>query len=778
MFLAYTIAVRALCDFTARQGDLDLRFTPSPTAQEGMAGHALVASRRGPSYQTEVSLSGRFEHAGQTLDVRGRADGYDAARHRLEEIKTHRGPLAAQPLNHRHLHWAQARVYGHLLCARDGLPGLEIALVYLDVGSERETVLAETWSAQDLRHHFETLCHRFLSWAMQEAAHRAARDQALGRLNFAHPDFRTGQRPLAEAVYKAAMRGRHLLAQAPTGIGKTIGTLFPMLKACPAQAIDKIFYLSAKTSGRQLALDALDQLHPPTGRPPWRVLELVARDKACEHPDKACHGDACPLAQGFYDRLPSARQDAVDQGLPLDKAQVRAIAARHQVCPYYLGQEMARWADIVVGDYNHYFDLHAMLFSLSQAQPWRVAALVDEAHNLLDRARGMYTAELSHQALRALQRTAPPPLKRPLARLHRLWLALRKAHPEDYQTLSEPPAAFVQALQHAVGAITEHLAEHPQAATDPALQGFYLDALHFAKMAELFGEHSLCDLRGVAAQPGTRSQGDTVLCLRNLVPAPFLASRWAGLHTATLFSATVRPWHYHLDTLGLPDDTVCIDLPSPFEARQLQVHVATHLSTRYKDRESSLRPMAMLMAEHYRARPGNYLAFFSSFDYLRQAADTFEAMHPDVPLWRQSRGMSEPEQRAFLDRFTHTSQGIGFAVLGGAFAEGVDLPGRRLVGTFIATLGLPQFNPVNEAIRQRLTQLFGARQGHDYAYLYPGLQKVVQAAGRVIRTPQDEGLVVLMDDRFTQAPVRRLLPGWWGPPTSSPQEASSRASIT
>lgn len=770
---AYTIAVRALCEFTARQGDLDLRFTPSPTAQEGMAGHTLVASRRGADYQAELPLSGHFEACGQTLHVRGRADGFDTRRLRLEEIKTHRGPLDTQPANHRHLHWAQARVYGHLLCAQQGLAQLDIALVYLDVGSEQETILLETWSAEALHTHFVDQCQRFLAWATQEGAHRQARDQALGQLRFPHADFRTGQRPLAEAVYKAATHRRCLLAQAPTGIGKTIGTLFPLLKACPSQGIDKVFYLSAKTSGRQLALDALQQLHPGPTAAPWRVLELVARDKACEHPDKACHGDSCPLAQGFYDRLPQARQAAVDAGRALDKAQVRAVASAHGICPYYLGQELARWADIVVGDYNHYFDLNAMLHALTQSQSWRVAALLDEAHNLLERARAMYSAELSQHSLQALRRTGPAPLKRPLERAYRAWQALAKQQQADYQAHEELPTTLLQALQHLVGAITEHFSDHPEAATDTALQSFYFDALHFTRVAELFDQHSMFDVRKVPPPPGARTRSASiVLCLRNVVPGPFLAPRWASLHSATLFSATLQPWGYQRDTLGLPEDTACIDLPSPFSARQLQVHVAARLSTRYKDRDASLRPMAALMAAHYRARPGNHLAFFSSFDYLRQAADTFEALHPDIPTWRQSRGMSEGEQSQFLARFTADGQGIGFAVLGGAFAEGIDLPGQRLVGAFIATLGLPQFNPINEEICHRLQSLFGARLGHDYTYLYPGLQKVVQAAGRVIRTPHDEGVVVLMDERFMQPHVRRLLPAWWAAPRLAvPDEA-------
>jgi Rad3-related DNA helicase len=303
----YTVAVRALCEFTAKQGNLDVRFTPSPSAQEGMEGHAIVAARRGASYQSELALSGEFGR----LTVRGRADGYDAAINRLEEVKTFRGQLDRQPENHRHLHWAQAKLYGWLLCQQRGLADIELALVYLDIGTQRETVFTERHTAAQLQQHFEQRCTQFLQWAEQELSHRAARNQALASLRFPHPSFRHGQRPLAVAVYNAARAGRCLMAQAPTGIGKTVGTLFPLLKAMPGQDLDKLFFLTAKTSGRALALDALSVIRGGEPSVPLRTLELVARDKACEHPQSACHGESCPLAKGFYDRLPEAREAAL-----------------------------------------------------------------------------------------------------------------------------------------------------------------------------------------------------------------------------------------------------------------------------------------------------------------------------------------------------------------------------------------------------------------------------------------------------------------------------------
>ncbi|KFF34809.1 ATP-dependent DNA helicase [Pseudomonas aeruginosa VRFPA01] len=543
----YQVAVRALCEFTAKRGDLDLRFTPSPSALEGIAGHTLVTSRRPAHYQREVALSGRYRH----LQVRGRADGYDPQANCLEEIKTHRGDLALQPANHRHLHWAQARVYGWLLCAERKLEEIELALVYLEIGSHKETRFVERQRADDLRIFFETQCQAFLAWAEQELAHRQRRDRGLLALRFPHGEFRHGQRQLAEAVYKAASAGCCLMAQAPTGIGKTIGTLFPQLKAMPGQRLDRLFFLAAKTPGRALALDALRSLHGEAGELPVRVLELVARDKACEHPDKACHGESCPLARGFYERLPT----------------------------------------------------------------------------------------------------------------------------------------------------------------------------------------------------------------RAPVPAAFLAERFAASRSTVLFSATLGPRDYYADLLGLPAGTPWLEVDSPFSAEQLEVHLQRRVSTRYAHRQASLAPIAAILGEQFRQRPGNYLAFFSSFDYLQQALEVFRQAYPWLPCWSQTRRMDEEERRAFLERFVAGGEGIGFAVLGGAFGEGIDLPGERLIGAFIATLGLPQVNPVNEQIRLRMQRLFG--DGYDYTYLYPGLQKVVQAAGRVIRSRSDRGVVHLIDDRFAQARVRRLLPGWW-----------------
>ncbi len=753
----YRVAVRALCDFTAREGDLDHRFTPAPSAREGIEGHTLVASRRGADYLAEMPLSGVFE----SLTVTGRADGFDPTRNRLEEVKTHRGSLERMADNQRALHWAQVKVYGALLCAERHLEQITLTLVYLDITSGKETLLSQDASAAELQAFFATQCQRFLAWAQQEAGHRQRRDSSLQTLRFPHATFRPGQRELAEDVYKATSTGRCLLAQAPTGIGKTIATLFPMLSAMPRQQLDRIAFLTMKTPGRRLALDALATLRAGRDdeRKPLRVLELVAREKACEYPDRACHGESCPLAAGFYDRLPAARQAAVEQAW-LDRDALREVALAHDVCPYYLGQELARWADVIVGDVNHWFDSHALLHGLAQANDWRTGVLVDEAHNLVERARGMYSAELDQQRFSRLRRAAPKVLSRPLGRLARQWQAVMKeaALEEEgepgkpaYRLLAMLPDKLVTAAQQLGAAITDHLGEHPEDAS-LELQEVLFEALAFCRLAEHFGEHSLCDL--------TRfGRGRAVLGLRNLIPADFLAPRFKAAHASVLFSATLTPAYYYRDLLGLPANTVWREVASPFTAPQLEVHIRRDISTRFRDRTASIEPIVEVLAQQYQGRPGHYLAFFSSFAYLEAVLARFRQAHPAVPAFSQTRGMPEAERDAFLTRFEPGGKGIGFAVLGGAFAEGVDLPGDRLIGAFIATLGLPPFNDFNEALKTRLTARFG--QGDDYTYRIPGMIKVVQAAGRVIRSPEDEGVVVLMDDRFAQASVRALLPSWW-----------------
>lgn len=810
--VAYTVSVRGLCEFTAKRGDLDRRFTPSATAIEGQQAQIDLASRRGPQYQTEVALQTHVE----LLRVRGRADGYDPVRRCLEEVKTIRGHPDDVAPNRRHLHWAQLETYGALFCRARGVKELTLALVYIDLNTQAEIELRQQCSAHELEAAFVARCGGFLAWARQEAAHRTQRDAALRELAFPQATFRPGQRDLAEAVYRAASSARTLLAQAPTGIGKTLGTLFPLLRAMPAQHIDKIAYLTCKGTGRITALQALQRLRSATPGQALRVIALVAKEQACEHPDKACHGDSCPLARGFYDRLPQARAEAVAEGW-LDPEALRRVATQHQVCPYYLGQELLRWADVLVGDVHHVFDANGQLWGLAQSQDWRLAMLIDEAHNLLERVRRMHSADLSLRDLRSALALAPAPLRAGLGALLHAAQELASQQPQDYAVLEEIPQALLQSLQALNVALGEHFRRQPLA-LGPLLN-LHFELMRFQRLAESFGEHSLFEVNGTAlpgepaasavpppfadspaastpASPETvatmlqhsepmrfaaeqlppawapefaplrqaecdddGNHDDSVLSLRNIVPARFTRPRFKGVHTTTLFSATLGPAAYQRDLLGLPEDTAWLDVPPAFAPENLRVRVAQRLSTRFAHRTRSLEALTEVVAEQFDAHPGNYLAFFSSFEYLERAAQRLATRRPDIAQWRQARTMDPAARAAFLQQFCTEGRGVAFAVLGGVFAEGVDLPGRRLIGAFIATLGLPPVSPRQAQIRARLDKLFG--EGHGYADLVPAMQKVVQAAGRVLRTPEDRGWLWLMDDRYLSPQVVQLLPAWW-----------------
>ncbi|MFL6551507.1 MAG: ATP-dependent DNA helicase [Povalibacter sp.] len=742
------ISVRALCAFTAKRGDLDLRFTPAPSALEGIAGHQRVAARRGRHYTKEVPLS--TTHEGLTL--RGRADGFDSSAMRLDECKTYRGDFARIPLNHRELHTAQLKLYGAMLCRRDGLESLDLALVYLDIDHDRETVLEERYEAQALDRFLTDQCSLYAQWDRKESQRRERLCEQLSQLQFPHSEIRGGQQEFIDEVRSTAQAGGNLLAQAPTGIGKTLGVLFPLLKALAARELDRVFYLTAKTPGRQIALEALAEFAAQPGNQ-LRVLELIARDKACVNPTLACHPDSCPLARGFYDRLAAAREAALAVTF-MDAKVVHQIALQHQICPYYLSHELARWADVIVCDYNYYFDASAMLYALTIENDWRVGLAIDEGHNLLSRARQMYSASLSARGLKAAEAECDPRVRESLESVEHSWRALLKANVQPYAVLTEPPAIFLRALREFV-TLAGEVQTQTLMAMPVTVRDFYLGSIQFLRLAEETGGHSFIDL---TRQDPAAEQRPTI-CVRNVIPAPHLKPRFEAAHCAVLFSATLGPKTFNVNVLGLPADTEFLDVDSPFDSDQLKIEVVTTVSTRYAHRQRSMRTIIQTLSAQYERRPGNYLAFFSSFEYLRSAFDQFRSASPEIPAWAQQPRMSERDRESFVKRLRVSRGGIAFAVLGGAFAEGIDLPGDQLVGAFIATLGLPQVNATNEAMRQCLENAFNC--GYEYTYLYPGMQKIAQAAGRIIRATSDEGTLILLDDRYAYTEVQELLPRWW-----------------
>ena len=752
----FSVPIKPFCAFVAKVGDLDLRFTPVPTAEQGMAGHKAVVYSRLGDYRAEVMVEGVVEG----LHLRGRIDGLYAEQATLDEIKTHRGAVERIPANHTALHWAQLRTYGALYGRAQGLDELTLRLCYFDIDERRETQFTAQVSVNELHAELETRARHFKAWMAQQRAHTQRRDTVLDALVFPHAQIAKGQAQLMAATTEALTEARHLMVQAPTGVGKTLGVLFPALKALSQGRVDRLFYLTAKNAVQAEVGKALRSLVPDNRPLPLRVLVLSAKERACVYPDRACHGESCPRAKGFYDRLPAARS-AAQQAPRLDLTQLKAVAQTHQVCPYFLGQEMARWSDLVIGDVNYYFDGSAILHALTEQQGWKVAVMVDEAHNLIDRARAMYSTTLSQATLREVARGADASLKGGLSALDRALLNIRDFCEIKQVMPSEPPRVLRDALTQAISQMGRWFAEDPRRSDAPLLN-LYFDLLGLQRLAERYGDHSLCEVTEESGQGADLfNESLSAFTLHNVVPAPHLMPRFQAAHTVIAFSATLVPPEYHRQMLGLPDSTLFCDVQSGFRADQLTVRRVTHIATEYRARHRAARPIATLMADTFAQAPGNYIAYFSSFAYLEQVADAFERHAPHIDVVRQTALMSVANRDAFLQRFTAHSQQIGFAVLGGSFSEGIDLPGHRLIGAFICNLGLSPFNALNARMAEQIERYFGPGTGHDYVYLYPAIQKVVQAAGRVVRSRTDRGTVHLIDRRFAEPRIWQLLPASW-----------------
>jgi Rad3-related DNA helicase len=414
--------------------------------------------------------------------------------------------------------------------------------------------------------------------------------------------------------------------------------------------------------------------------------------------------------------------------------------------------------DIVVADVNYYFDGTPLLLALTNEFDWKPYLLVDESHNLIDRARGMYSAELCRGDLIRAKKVSPAPIKKALDNINKLWLSLLKLLPESqdqFLLLPVLPEKLGLALVDFTNIYIEFLQKNPDHTVQETIaQEFFFAALNYEKVVEVFDEDFCIDMQAM----GTKEE---LLTLRNLIPATPLAARLSFAHCACYFSATLHPAHYYQSLLGLPEDTVHIKVPSPFQPEQLQVRIATELSTRYKDRSAAIEPICTIIEEQIRTQSGNALVFFSSYEFLQKVESVISSRlhNRDIQLVVQSRRMSEEDRQEFIEQFNQHNNLLGLAVLGGAFSEGVDLSGDALKGVFIASLGLPQVNPVNEHLRAVMQGKFA--QGYDFTYTYPGIQKVIQAAGRVIRKTSDQGYLWLLDQRFQQPQIQSLLPDWW-----------------
>ncbi len=754
-------SVRGLVEFVLREGDLPRGgFQEADRALQGSRGHRRLQKSRPEGYQAEVVISHRVETADLHLEIFGRIDGLFSLNQPviLEEIKTTTQALKLITGDNP-LHWGQAQCYAYLYARQQGLAEIELQLTYYQLDSQEVATFRRSFTLPQLETFFTELVTTYLNWLRQVKAWRELRDRSSQQLDFPYAAYRAGQRDLAVAVYRAIQKNVPLFVQAPTGIGKTSATLFPAVKAIGAGLVAKIFYLTAKTPGRLVAEQTLDQMRQAGLR--LKSVTLTAKEKICFCAASGGELEACPFTLNYYGKVKAALAEAYALEA-FTRPVITDLAQRHEICPFEFSLDLALWADCIIGDYNYAFDPSVYLrrFFDNVTEPYLF--LIDEAHNLPDRARAMYSAELDKQAVLELRQSLKshlPDLAQTLNEINQILLVQRKqcdSHDPPVWVERERPEALLKALRRFNHQAEAWLVLNQPTAFRPALLDFYFQAATYLRVAETFfgpGYVSYFEKKGPSNLTAK------LFCLD---PAPFLAAALERSRAAIFFSGTLLPLDYFDRVLTGSTSHRRLILRSPFPADYLALLIHNQVSTQYASRAGSYEAVAALIEQVGAAQQGNYLVFFPSYAYLTAVAELVKERWPAWQLLIQDRGMTEAAREAFLARFSAANSEtlLGFAVMGGIFGEGIDLVGGRLIGAIIVGVGLPQLNLERDLLKSYFAEQ--AQNGFAYAYQYPGLNRVMQAAGRVIRTEQDRGVILLIDERFTQPRYTRLFPPEWG----------------
>lgn len=758
------LPVRKVVELVLRCGDIDSRYVDSSAMLDGARAHRRIQKTMGPDYQKEVTLSVETTVDDIPVVLQGRADGviFEAGGGlTVDEIKTTTLPLD-RLYEQREMHIGQAKCYAYMLLKKEKATPetITIQLTYFQLDTEELQRHHFRFTAEEIDAFFVDLMERYGVWLRFERDWKALRGASIKETVFPFAAYRRGQRELAVAAYRTIERRKKLYAQAPTGIGKTLSTLFPSVKAMGEGLGDKLFYLTAKTVTRAVAEDSMGLLAEKGLR--FKSVTLRAKDKICFCTETICNPDSCDYARGHYDRVNDALLNVLEESDRMTPAVVEEYAEKHRVCPYELSLDIALWADLVICDYNYVFDPTVYLRRFFSDVHEDYVFLVDEAHNLVDRVRDMYTASLSKSSFYLLKRelkdkNAPAKrLRKAMGSINQYLLDVRKECGEETSRVEEEADMVFHALVSGfTTAAEEWLAaeQHSAHTLHNDILTLYFEALNYLGISELYNERytTITEITGSNVEV-------TLFCLD---PSEIIGKKLAMARASVLFSATLTPLPYYRDILGGGEEDGLIALPSPFDQDRLLLVAHGGISTKYADRPASYDPIAEAIYLAVAAKRGNYMVYFPSYDYMRKVYAAFTGRYPQVDTLVQQSGMDEEARAEFLDEFdaANTDTLVGFCVLGGIFSEGIDLKGDRLIGTVIVGVGLPGISLRQDLIRDYFNGVNGA--GFDYAYVFPGMNKVLQAAGRVIRSEEDFGVVLLIDSRFHTARYRSLYPAHW-----------------
>lgn len=754
------ISVRALVEFVLRSGDIDNRRSGAAQKDAMAAGtriHKKIQKRMGGNYRAEVPLkyAALDEEEDIELLVEGRADGIfeEDGIVTIDEIKGVYMDLERLTESVA-VHMAQAMCYGYFYCCDRNLDGVRIQLTYCNLETEEIRRFHEDRSKEELEAWFRSVIHEYFKWARYLCHHELQRNQSISGLEFPFP-YREGQRDLAVAVYKTISRKKRLFIQAPTGIGKTLSTIFPAVQAMGAGKASKVFYLTAKTITRTVAEEAFRILR--SRGLVFTAVTITAKEKLCPMEKAECNPEACPYAKGHFDRVNEAVFDILHLEQEMDRETVLIYAEKYRVCPFEFCLDISSWTDGIICDYNYVFDPNVRLKRyFADGASGDYLFLVDEAHNLVSRAREMYSASVYKEDFLEVKRIIKgksPRLERQLDRCNKLLLSMKREC-GDWQLL-EDVTGLAAGIMTAFSYMETFMEEFPEFPERETVLDFYFCLRDFLNVyEELDGHYRIYE--------ENREDGSFLVRLFCVDPSRLLSRCMDQGASTILFSATLLPVRYYKTLLSGNQEDYAVYVNSPFPEENRLLMVAEDVSSRYTRRSpSEYRKVADYIRIVTQSRPGNYMVFFPSYQYMGEIEEILEEEPLKADLLVQGQGMGEAEKAEFLEEFEkeRSHSLAAFCVMGGVFSEGIDLKEERLIGVIVVGTGLPMVCVEQEVLKGYFDET--EEKGFDFSYQYPGMNKVLQAAGRVIRTPEDRGVILLLDDRFLRRDHLELFPREW-----------------
>ncbi|MEG2799312.1 MAG: ATP-dependent DNA helicase [Erysipelotrichaceae bacterium] len=749
-------SVHELVDTVYSDGNIDHRFFSLERAQTGSRIHRLLQSTSKDQYDSEVFLKHSCIYEDIRFCVEGRADGIIHKDDRIivDEIKTVTVPLNKIEIDYKDVHWAQVKCYAFFYATKHHLEFIEVQLTYYQIEDETIKQFIKSYSYDELYVFYQDTLQVYYRWAAMNRDFNKVKLASIQALPFPFPSYREGQRTLAVAVYKTILDQDVLYTQAPTGIGKTISTLFPSIKAIGEEKIDKIFYLTAKSMTRSVAQHAISLLEEKGLR--IKSIVINAKDKMCFLEERNCDPEVCPFAANYYNRVDQAMYELLDHHDAIDEAILKKYGKRFNVCPFELSLDLSLRCDVIICDYNYLFDPSVYLKRFFMDMPEKYMFLIDEAHNLVDRARSMYSCMLNQLHFIEVEKLFPKDeklaLHKSFALINDFFEKTKNTH-HDFEVLKEPLLDFQDILSKFLIQCEFIMQDEEKNNETKELTTLYFNIVNYLRIADLYDEHFVTTIKLINQDIEIKQ-----FCID---PGVFVRHNLKKGEAACLFSATLTPINYFLELLGGDETSKRLLLQSPFDSEHLKIIINDSISTRYKDRNRSVNEIVEMIYDSIMSKVGNYIIYFPSYVYMNQIYQAFSTIHPDITTILQHNQMSELEREAFLLNF-HENRGqllVGFCVLGGMYGEGIDLRGESLIGSIIIGVGLPQINPEQNILRDYFETKNGL--GYPYAYIFPGMNKVLQAGGRVIRSNLDIGIIVLIDDRYASDIYQRLLPKHW-----------------